>query len=104
MAILHYKEDDPFKPMEYNIKEYAIGGKLLTVSYDIDDSLLGNISKDSIKERMAIQLARSMLDKGLIEYTSLRSPTDYGLRVHARCYLAPNDQVKIIRELKDARI
>ena len=104
MAILRYKEDDPFKAMDYDIKEYAIGGKLLTVSYEVSDDVLDNITKDFIKERMSIQLAKGMLDNGLIEFTSLRSPNDYSLKVHARCYLVPNDQVKIIRELKDARI
>lgn len=91
--------DPSFNP-NVNIKEYAIGGKLITVSQIINEELLKDIPRDVIKEKMAMELARCMVENKLIEFTSQRDISTLQLRIYARCYLAPDGQVKILREIK----
>lgn len=101
---LHFN-NDPIRPYNDNldIKEYAIGGKLLTAILTVDEDTIQSMGKDFVKEKMALQLAMGMLENNMIEFTSMRDHTTLSMRIHARCYLAPDNQVKIIRELKDGR-
>lgn len=103
MAILHYK-DEPYGASDFNIKEYAIGGKLITASFIIDEMVLEHVPKDEIKRRLANELAQGMIENNLLEFTSMRDPSSHNIRIHVRCYLTPDSQVKIIRELNNARV
>jgi hypothetical protein len=81
--------------------EYAIGGKLVKVTARIDDSETVSLSNDEykweLKRRLAQKLANYMLDNNMIEFTSMQNPADFGTIVAARAYVAPNDQVNILR-------
>lgn len=83
--------------------EYAIGGKLVKVTARIDDSETFSLSSDEykweLKRRLAQKLANYMLDNNMIEFTSMQNPQDFGTTVAARAYIAPNDQVNILRLL-----
>lgn len=103
MAILHYK-DESYGASDFNIKEYAIGGKLITASFIIDEMVLEHVPKDEIKRKLANELAQGMIENKLLEFTSMRDPSSHNIRIHVRCYLAPDGQVKIIRELKNATV
>ena len=101
---LHFN-NDPSRPYNFDldIKEYAIGGKLLTASLMSDEDTIQSMGKDFIKEKLAIQLAMGMLENKMVEFTSMRDHLTLSIKIHARCYLTPDNQVKIIRELKDGR-
>jgi hypothetical protein len=104
MAILHYKPDGynpiPMHDDIVNIKECAIiGGKLLTGTLTFNESKL--LSPDEIKSQLAKILADAMIQNNLIEFTKRYDSLNCQNIINARCYLAPNDQVKIIRELKN---
>lgn len=91
---------DPFRNefVNLDIKEYAIGGKLITVQFKADD--LFNPNPDSIKSQLVSNLSEYILRNNFVEFTKIPNPYNGSTTYIARCYLAPNDQVKILRSLK----
>ena len=90
-------EEFTFKTMEY-----PIGGKLVGTSLDItfadtDRFLTDEDFKDAIKARMATALVKFMMENKLIEFTKIQEPTTASFRLHARCYVTSDDQVRILR-------
>ena len=108
MAIAHAFTNDPAQfhcaDEEFTFKtmDYPIGGKLLSTSLDITFAdtnrfLTDDDFKNAIKQRMATHLVKCMMENNLIEFTKIEDSATGSYRLHARCYLAPNDQVKILR-------
>lgn len=94
------KDVDPFE-IDINSTDYAIGGKLIQarlVLNPLDEVHFQSSDefKKAIKNKIASELARAMIESNLIEFTQAKN-VDYSTVIHARCYLAPNDQVKILR-------
>ena len=92
---------DPFES-QINILDHAIGGILLQSKIELSATDEMNFQtpddyKKAIKQKMAYELARAMLEANLIEFTQVKDPRTFGRTVYARCYLAPDEQVKIIR-------
>lgn len=92
---------DPFE-VEVNVKDIAIGGKLVAVSLELnplDEMTFANPDeyKRAVKQKIASELARAMIESNLIEFTQMLSSTSMNKVIHARCYLAPDSQVKILR-------
>jgi non-ribosomal peptide synthetase component E (peptide arylation enzyme) len=56
--------------------------------------------KRYIKERLASQIAAFMMQHGLIEFTQHKDPSSSAMMIRGRVYVAPDDQVRIIRTLK----
>ena len=87
--------------VDFNIQEYAIGGRMITVKLEVDESaqmMMGNEEwRTNIRHKLANQLALAMIDQHLMETTSFRDPFTNRQTIAARCYLAPHDQVKILR-------
>lgn len=96
--------------MNYKLesKDYAIGGKLLTASVQIskmefDNCVANHDAKNHMRRMLVEQLVDAMLEKGLVEITTLKEPGsqesywDEMHRVVARCYLAKDDQIKVLR-------
>jgi hypothetical protein len=79
--------------------DYAIGGKLVVARVNIRDSLIedGLLTKKEIKEKLAIQVCQYMLDNNMFEFTQMQNPMDFSRTIACRAYVAPNDQVKILR-------
>lgn len=105
MAILppwhHTIDDAPFEST-LATKEFAIGGKLLQseIQLSATDEMMFQTNdeyKRTIKQKMAYELARAMIECNLIEFTQVADAQTFGRTVYARCYLAPNEQVKILR-------
>lgn len=97
----HTPIDDPFD-ITFNVTDIAIGGKLLQASMEID--VLDQVSfktdddyKRAIKHKIAADLARAMIESNLIEFTYMPQPAIGRDTIYARCYLAPNEQVKLLR-------
>lgn len=87
--------------IEYN--EYAIGGKLIIASTNISSlqiAQMKNDERDYIREELVRQLAGAMIDSKLVEITSMSQPHTMDHLVRARCYVAPDSTVKLLRILK----
>lgn len=82
-----------------SMKEYAIGGKLITAKCSRSDLFDEQASKDHIKSMLAEQIVMYMMQNGLIEYTKIPDMYNGGTTYIARCYIAPNEQVKILRTM-----
>jgi hypothetical protein len=93
---------DLFDPeIEIDIHGFAIGGQLLTAKMEVDavNELCMNDQewRKLIRHKLATQLATAMLDQDLMETTTFEDPATMRKTIAARCYLAPRDQVKILR-------
>ena len=86
----------------FKTKDYPIGGKLVGTSLDItfadvDRFLTDEDFKKAIKERMATALVKFMIENKLIEFTKIADSLTGSHRLHARCYVTSDDQVRILR-------
>lgn len=83
--------------------DYIIGGKMVVgraIMTDHYRMLLENgdaEAKKNIKRELIMQMAEYMLEKNLVEFTYQDNPMDMSRTIAVRAYLAPNDQVKILR-------
>lgn len=82
--------------------DYAIGGKLVQGKVILDASYEQLLDTDQearmkIKTALVHQLAEYMLENKLVEFTQVTEPMTYRKAVFVRAYVAPDDQVKILR-------
>ncbi len=92
-------------PMGFNdpveVTDFAIGGKMVTIKSEISDSNLQHMNdevwRQTIRSELAHKLATFILQAGLFEITTMQTPHSFSRTVAIRCYLAPNDQVKLLR-------
>lgn len=101
----HTTNIDEFKS-QFETRDYLIGGKLIQASREVHfDEALTFYSevdyKKLLKSEMAAELARFMIENNLIEFTRLTDQNTMIDKIYARCYLAPDDQVKILRVHKN---
>jgi phosphoribosylformylglycinamidine (FGAM) synthase-like amidotransferase family enzyme len=89
---------------ELDIQEFAIGGKLIKGSLIIPierfEQLIlsgGDSFKDHLKRDLAQRLAEQILKEKFCEITQRDDPVTLTKHIAIRCYLAPHDQVKILR-------
>jgi len=82
--------------------DYAIGGKMVVGRAEMDESFRMMLEDgDStaimqIKEKLTRDLVHYMLENKLVEFTH-DDPITMRRQLAVRAYLAPNDQVKILR-------
>lgn len=93
--------DEPM--IEY--QDYAIGGKMVKVSVRVSEDVMVNQFNDEnarkfMRQKLCEELASAMLDQRLIEINSMKNPTDFSTTIVARAYVAPDEQVKLLRTLK----
>lgn len=93
---------NPFEDFKFTYKDVAIGGKMVRGTIRIPEHKVTTLYSDHefkqyMKSSMATQLAEYMISNGLVEFTQMRDNATLDIVVNARCYLAPNDQVKILR-------
>jgi hypothetical protein len=83
--------------------DYAIGGKMVVGRTTMTDHYRmlmedGDAdAKQNIKRELIMQMADYMLQNNLVEFTYQDNPMDMSRTIAVRAYLAPNDQVKILR-------
>ena len=92
--------DEPM--IEY--KDYAIGGKMVTVSVRVSEDVMVNQFNDEqarqyMRQKLCEDLASAMLAKGLVEINQQKN-TEYSTTIVARAYVAPDDMVKLLRTIK----
>ena len=99
----HYVDDTS---LDFNTYDYAIGGKMVVgksvISADYADMIRdGDMdAKLAVKRDLINQLTKYMLENNLVEFTSWDEPVTGTKHVAVRAYLAPDDQVKILRVAK----
>jgi hypothetical protein len=87
-------------PLTY---EHSIQGKMFMVSFTASDILMidktEDVWKQEIKKQLAIDLAEKMLEEGAIEFTQIQDSAWGHKIIKARCFLIPDNQVRILRTL-----
>lgn len=91
-----------FDEVSFTTYDYVIGGKLVVGHATYDDHysqllISDEDARQKIKFELALQLATYMVDNKLVEFTQQQNPMDMSMRVAIRAYVAPNDQVRILR-------
>lgn len=87
---------------EFKTYDYIIGGKLVVGRATMDEMYMELMNSDhdarkKIKEKLIHDMAQFMLENNLVEFTQMKDPLSFNTQVCVRAYLAPNDQVKILR-------
>ena len=81
--------------------DIPIGGKLVSVTATLTEAEMLQMSdrqaKDLFKQNIVELLAIYMLENNLVETTQYVDKLDYSKKVNVRCYLAKDDQIKILR-------
>ena len=87
-----------------NQKQHAIQGRMLTTSCEISDLdyIERPIDPVEIKKRLMDQLVEQMYQDKSIEFTKMQDMATGAHRFHARIFVVPDTQVRIIRENKVA--
>lgn len=105
-------QNTPFDPIQTPdgftalTEEYAIGGKMLILTMNIPavEALQHWNDKEwrkHIRHKMATLFAEKMISENLCEINVSDDPMTQDKKIIIRCYLAPNEQVKILRTLKN---
>lgn len=91
----------------FKVYEYPIGGKMVVGSASINHSYMQLIdsgdkaAKQQVKQQLIHQMAQYILENDLVEFTQTQAfnPNSFDKEIIVRCraFLAPNDQVKILR-------
>lgn len=91
-----------YQEPDFKSYDYIIGGKLVVGRAVIDETYQQLMMSDQearqrVKERLVSDMAQHMLENNLVEFMQQRNPMDLTTTVVVRAYIAPNDQVKILR-------
>ena len=86
----------------FTTHDYAIGGKLVVGRATYNEAFAAQMQSDmdfrkTIKQQLIHQMATYMLENNLVEFMQQQNPMDMSTTVLVRAYIAPNDQVKILR-------
>lgn len=87
-----------------SMTEYAIGGKLAAVNMRLSASESVAFSsdivyKETVKEKIVTVLVQELIKRKLVEVTFRNDPVSYDTMITARAYLAPDEQVKMLRQM-----
>jgi hypothetical protein len=86
--------------------EYAIGGKMIVGRAEMDESFRMIVEHGPqqavmmIKEKLTRDMVHFIMENKLVEFTHHDDPITLRRQLAVRAYLAPNDQVRILRLAK----
>lgn len=92
-----------YDKVDFESHDYLIGGKLVVGKAVMEESyvqMINNLDHDArmnLKYKLAHDMATYMVEKNLVEFTQMDDPLTFRKTIMVRAYLAPNDQVKILR-------
>jgi hypothetical protein len=91
-----------YQEPDFQTYDYIIGGKLVVGRAVIDESYFALMNSDvearqKVKEKLVMQLGTYMLENKLVEFMQAPNPMDQTTTVMVRAYIAPDEQVKILR-------
>ena len=97
-----FEPNDYSKDFTFNVKDTAIGGKLVSLSHVVDEFDSASFSTEDafarhIKAVLANELVKFMMNEKLIEFTYQVDPNTNTKRFNARCYLSNDDTIKLLR-------
>lgn len=97
--IVRLDDDTEFNFTSY---EYPIGGKLLKCSTEVTAQQIISFGDEAafnnyIKLQMSKDIAKYMMNNRLIEFTRMQNPETLSTLINARCYLVPDNQIKVLR-------
>lgn len=89
----------PF-PAIQDVPLNIIKGELLTAETLVYDAALQLplLDKDKIRRKLAEELVEKLLSSKYIEFTQQRLVDQDAIAIRARCYILPDNQVKIVRD------
>jgi hypothetical protein len=88
---------------KFQTYDYAIGGKMVIGRARMSEHFRMMLedgdeeAKKRLKTDLIQQMAMYMLENNLVEFTYQDDPITMDRQVAVRAYLAPNDQIKILR-------
>ena len=86
--------------------EYAIGGKMVVGRAEMTEDFRMMMEYGDataimqVKEKLTRDMVSFILENKLVEFTQYDDPITFRRQLAIRAYLAPNDQVKILRLAK----
>lgn len=86
------------------IKQYALQGQMVSIKQSIDVNYLSkkdSFSNDTLKSQLTKALIDELISRKLIEFTYIDDPITQRRIYHARCFLVPDDKVRMLRMLAD---
>ena len=92
--------------LDFQTYDYAIGGKMIVGKAEMSEEFKmmmedgDSTAISHVKEKLTRDLVHHMLENKLVEFTSWDEPTLGKRHIAIRAYLAPNDQVRILRLAK----
>jgi hypothetical protein len=96
----HWGWQPPAPPTTY---EHTIQGQMFMVDYRASEymltTMIDDVVKNRIKEEVALALAKKMLEEGAISFTQIPDIGSGTTTIKARCFLVPDNQVRILRTL-----
>lgn len=90
------------KEPEFTVHDYVIGGKMVVGRASMEQSFAVQMRsdrefRDEVKRKLIMDMAQFILENNLVEFTQYDDPITMNKQIAVRAYLAPNDQVKILR-------
>lgn len=90
------------EPLSFQTYDYPIGGKMVvgkaTLSSSYEQLMMTDYdAKQQLKDHLLKEMVDYMLQHKLCEFTQMEDPITGGKRVYVRAYLAPDEQIKILR-------
>ena len=88
---------------KFETHEYAIGGKMVIGRATMSESYRMMMEDgdqktiDAVKSQLIQQMAQFILENKLVEFAYQDDPITFSRQIAVRAYLAPNDQIKILR-------
>lgn len=97
------KQLHDYGEVSFDYEDYAIGGKMITVKVSVPDETFTNAMRDDqtrqeVRRMLVEQIASVILDRKLCDITQMKDVT-LTTTVAARCYVAPNEQVRLLRKV-----
>jgi hypothetical protein len=90
-----------------NVQTHAVKTKIVTVQHTVTEFWLENMSidkkqifEDVMKEKLANEMARTLLKENLVLFTKESHPDKFDTIYRARCYLADKQDVALIANIK----
>jgi len=93
----------PYQEVDFQTYDYIIGGKLVVAKAVLSDSyvqMVNGLDQEArlqLKYKLATDMATYMVQNNLVEFTQQDNPYTLDKTVMVRAYLAPSEQVKILR-------
>ena len=88
---------------EFQSHDYAIGGKMVVSKVEMTEEFRMMMEDGDataimqIKETLTRDLVQFIMENKLVEFTHYDDPITFRRQIAIRAYLAPSDQVKILR-------